>query len=290
MSKNLKVHLLIIDPQNDFMGNDDGTPYGITLTDGTTLTASLPVKGGVSDMKRVAALLKRIGPRLDDVHVTLDSHRVIDVAHPGFWKDAAGKSPSAFTLIRQADILSGLWEPRAPSQRKRMLDYTGSLEARGKYLLLIWPEHCLIGTWGHNILPDLMKALTEWERRELANVDYVVKGSNPFTEHYGGLMAEVPDPDDPTTQLNMDLIKILQSADIVAIAGEASSHCVRETVTQIADNIGDDHLTKIHLLINAMSPVPAAPGTPDFPAIAQQFLDDMKIRGMALSKAEEFLA
>lgn len=289
MGKALKVHLFIVDPQNDFMGNDDGTSYSIALADGNTLAATLPVKGGVSDMKRAAKLIDRTGHKLDDVHVTLDSHRKIDVAHAGMWRDENGRPPAPFTLIRHDDIRNGIWQPRNPGLRKRMLVYTESLEKQGKYLLIIWPDHCLIGSWGHNVQVDLAFALNGWEAKNFANVDYVTKGTNPYTEHYGGLMAEVPDPNDPSTQLNTQLIQVLQDADLVYFLGEASSHCVKATVEQVAENIGDEHLKKLHLVTDCMSPVPAAPGTPDFPAIAQTFLNDMKSRGMTLVTSDEVL-
>lgn len=289
MGKNIKVHLFIVDPQNDFMGNDDGTPYSVALANGNTLTASLPVKGAVSDMKRVAKLIDRIGPRLDDIHVTLDSHRVIDVGHPGMWRDENGRPPAPFTIIRHDDLVNGIWQPRNPDLRKRFLNYSELLEKQGKYLLIVWPEHCLIGTWGHNVQVDLAAALNRWERGQFANVDYVTKGANPYTEHYGGLMAEVPDPKDLSTQLNTKLINILQDTDLVYFLGEASSHCVKATVEQIAENIGDQHLKKLHLVTDCMSPVPAAPGTPDFPAIAQAFLNEMKSRGMTLVSSDEVL-
>src|SRR3989344_587938 len=109
MGKSLNVHLVVIDPQNDFMGNDDGSPYSVSLKDGTALTASLPVKGAVSDMQRLTQLVDRLGPRLDDIHVTLDSHRVIDVAHAGMWRDAAGRTPAPFTIIRYDDIANSIW-------------------------------------------------------------------------------------------------------------------------------------------------------------------------------------
>lgn len=292
MGRSLKVHLFIVDPQNDFIGNDDGTPYSVKLADGSTLTATLPVKGAVSDMSRAAKLVDRIGPRLDDIHVTLDSHRVIDVAHPGMWRDQNGRHPMPLaTLISSDDIHNGIWEPRSASLRKRMLDYTRSLEKQGKYSLIIWPEHCLIGSWGHNVYAELAAALARWEKSQFANIDYVTKGTNPYTEHYGGLMAEVPDPDDPSTQLNTALIQVLQDADVVGFLGEASSHCVRATVQQVAENIGDEHLKKFHLITDCMSPVPAIPGvTPDFPGIAQSFLKDMQSRGMTLTTSDKFLA
>lgn len=289
MGKALKVHLVVIDPQNDFMGNVDGTPYSVKLESGKSLTATLPVKGAVSDMRRLAKLVDRLGPKLEDIHVTLDSHRVIDVAHAGMWRDENGKSPNPFTLITSNDIKSYIWTPRNPNLRQRMIDYALALESSGNYLLIIWPEHCLIGTWGHNVQADLAESLLRWERSQYANVDYVVKGTNPYTEHYGALMAEVPDSSDPGTQLNTGFLGVMQDADIIAFAGEASSHCVLTTLKQVVQNIGKEHLKKFHLLTDCMSPVAPAPGTPDFPAIAEKFLKEMAAEGMTLTTSTEFL-
>lgn len=288
----LRAHLVIIDPQNDFMDiiAEPGDQVGLVLPDGTKFRSTLPVPGAWEDMNRVADLIKRVGPRLDDIHVTLDSHRVIDVAHPGFWRDANGNPPAPFTMISQADIKSGMWAPRNQGYLQRMLDYTASLEAAGKFVLMIWPEHCLIGSWGHNIVDVLRDELALWERDNFATIDFVTKGTNTFTEHYGALLAEVPDPQDPSTQLNGGFISTLQQADIIGIAGEASSHCVATTIQQIVDNIGDQHLGKIHLLTDCMSPVPQTPGAPDFPAIAQSFLKTMEGRGLVLSTHDKFLA
>lgn len=288
----LKAHLVIIDPQNDFMDiiAKPGDPVGMSLPDGTQFRSSLPVPGALADMERVSTMVKRIGKRLDDIHVTLDSHRVIDIAHPGFWRDSNGSRPAPFTIITNADIKTGMWAPRNQSFRQRMLDYTAMLEAAGKFMLMIWPEHCLIGSWGHNVVDVLRAELMVWERENFATIDFVTKGTNTFTEHYGALLAEVPDPSDPSTQLNGNFISVLQDADIIGIAGEASSHCVATTVQQIIDNIGDQHLPKIHIITDGMSPVPQTPGAPDFPAIAQKFLKDMEARGLVLTTSDTFLA
>lgn len=275
MSQGLKVHLLVIDPQNDFCDIPG---------------AALPVSGANADMKRLAAMIRRVGNKLDDIHVTLDSHRKIDVAHPGFWQDSQGKRPSPFTLISASDIENGLWTPRNPAFRNRALSYAKELEARGKYQLFIWPEHCLIGTWGHNVHSALNEELQRWSEEHFALVDYVTKGSNPFTEHYGALMAEVPDPEDPGTALNTAVLDMLAEADIVGVAGEASSHCVLTTVNQIAENIGAEHVKKFHLITDCMSPVGAVPGGPDFPAIASKWQMDMQKLGMKLITSTSFLA
>lgn len=274
MSKNLKIHLLVIDPQNDFCDIPGAT---------------LPVPGANADMGRLAKLVDRVGHKLDDIHVTLDSHRKIDIAHPGFWMDQKGKKPNPFTIIGASDIEAGIWTPRNPNLRGRALAYAKTLAQNGKYLLMIWPEHCLIGTWGHNVHSTLNDALQRWSDKEFALVDYVTKGSNPYTEHYGALMAEVPDPEDPGTALNTAVLEMLAQADIIGVAGEASSHCVLTTVNQIAENIGAEHVKKFQLITDCMSPVAPVPGA-DFPVIAQEWLKDMERRGMTLTTSKDFLA
>lgn len=275
MSKNLKVHLVVIDPQKDFMDDPD---------------SSLPVTGANEDMRRLAAFIARAGKRLEDIHVTLDSHQIIDVGHPGFWRNQNGDRPSPFTMISNDDVKNNIWTPRNSVYRKRMLDYTAALEAGKKYMAMVWPEHCITGTPGHNVQVDLCGALIDWARQEWANIDFVTKGTNVFTEHYGALMAEVPDPSDPSTQLNTDFLKIMESADIVAVAGEALSHCVKATVDQIAENIGPEHIKKFHILTDCSSPVAQVGSGPDFPAIARAWLRDMEKLGMKLTTSKDFLA
>ncbi len=82
---------------------------------------------------------------------------------------------------------------------------------------------------------------------------------------------------------------MLQDADIVGVAGEASSHCVLETVKQIANNIGIEHVKKFHVIRDCMSPVAQVPGGPDFPALADAFFRDMETKGMTLTTSDRFL-
>jgi nicotinamidase-related amidase len=270
----MNIQLLIIDPQNDFMDMPQ---------------AALPVPGAVGDMQRVAKLIDRVGKKFTDIHVTLDSHRLLDIAHPAWWVDQRGNNPAPFTIISVDDVANSIWLPRNPRFKERSLAYVKALAQGGKYPLCIWPPHCLIGTWGHNVQEDLNLALQRWSEKEFAMVDYVTKGSNPWTEHYGALMAEVPDPEDPTTMINRDFLEMLEAADIVVVAGEALSHCEKETVSQIADNIGEEHIKKFIILTDCSSPVSAVPNGPDFPAIANAWLVEMERKGMRLMTSEEFL-
>jgi nicotinamidase/pyrazinamidase len=263
-----KIHLLLIDPQNDFC-----------LPDG-----ALYVDGAEKDMERVAAMIKRLGQKLADIHVTMDCHHSFDVAHPIFWTDSSGKHPSPFTVIKPEDMKNGTWQTSIPGMFQRAISYLESLSNGHRYDLMVWPPHCLIGSPGNNIHEKVYEALLEWEARPGNMVDMVTKGSNPFTEHYSAIQAEVPDPDDATTQINTHLVKTLMEADEILIAGEASSHCVANTVRDIAKNFGDDsYVKKMVFLKDGSSPVAIAK------QLEEDFLREMTTRGMQMSTTVDYL-
>lgn len=263
------VHLLVIDPQQDFC---DGSCQG-----------ALAVPGADADMRRLAALIDRLGQGIDAIHVTLDSHQLLDIAHPGWWRDPSGAPPAPFTVISAADVAAGQWRAADPAQQDRSARYVATLEQQGKYALVIWPPHCLIGTPGHAVHPDLFAALMRWQIARHRAVNFVCKGANPYTEHYSAIAAEVPDPDDAGTLPHTGLLGALSRAGQVWVAGEALSHCVRATVTDIADHLEADACRRFTLLEDCMSPVPALPGGLDFPALGREFLKAMQARGMVIA-------
>ena len=264
----MRTELFIVDPQIDFCDPISGALY---------------VDGAEADMGRLARMVNRLGTRLDAIHVTLDTHHYVHIAHPIFWKDADGVHPSPFTIISRADVEEGRWSATDPAHHARALAYVRAVEASGRYSLCIWPYHCLIGSPGHALMPELHAALIEWEKRP-AVVNYVAKGSNILTEHYSAIQAEVPDPTDPSTGLNRELIDALFAADTVVVAGEAGSHCVANTVRDLATQFGHDkHLKRLVLLTDAMSPVKG------FEPLQDEFVQDMVDRGARLSTTTEFL-
>lgn len=261
-----KLEFLIIDAQNDFCN-----PKG-----------SLFVTGADADSIRLAKTITRLKDRIYDIHATLDTHHLVDIAHPIFWVDSNGKHPNPFTLITRQAVENGEFRTTNPNFMSRAVEYVKTLETSNRYVLCIWPPHCLIGTWGHNIVDPVAKAFNEWES-EFASVDYVTKGSNFWTEHYSAVQADVPDPQDPGTMLNTKLIQTLQEADIIALSGQALSHCVANTIRDIANNFGEDNIKKFVLLIDTTSPVPS------FEKMGEDFLTEMKGRGMKISLADDFL-
>lgn len=264
------IHALIIDPQVDFCD-----PKG-----------ALYVNGAEQDMSRLAKLVRRINDKLSDIHVTLDSHHLVDIAHPRWWKDASGNHPAPFTIISLADLDSGKYYPSLPSQAKRSYEYVKALDSGSRYPLCIWPPHCLIGSVGQTVVPELFEALRNWEESRFGVVDYVTKGSNIYTEHYSAIQAEVVDPNDPTTQVNSDLIRVLMDeCDEIVVAGEAGSHCLANTVRDIATQFGsDDYVKKIVLLEDCTAPVPG------FEKFQTDFISEMTARGMRVTTSVDYLA
>lgn len=268
-----KITLLIIDPQVDFCD-----PNG-----------ALYVKGAENDMARLAAMIDKNVGAIDDIRVTLDSHQPVHIAHPICWVDSKGNHPAPFTLISEDDVTgpNPKWKAYNPSWQKKQVEYIKTLKANGKYVCVIWPPHCLIGTVGHSVHPVLVPALRKWQD-EFALIDYVTKGSYPLSEHYGVVKADVPDPSEPSTQINTGFIQHLQKADEILVAGEASSHCVANSVRDIIAEFGVDQAKKFVLLEDAMSPVGDMPGSTMFKDMQDSFFADMKKIGVRFSKTTEF--
>ena len=270
-------HLLIIDPQNDFCDLP-------TTAWAMGVAPALPVAGAHADMQRLAALIRARGDALADITVTLDSHHRLDIAHPTFWAHGNGAAVAPFTPITAAEVRAGAFHPRDPASAARALAYLDELESRGRYTLMVWPVHCEIGSWGHNVHADVRAAYNVWEEQHLRNVALVTKGENPWTEHYSAIMAEVPDANDEHTQLNRALIERIAHADSILIAGEASSHCVRATTEHIVANLPGGRPGRIVLLTDCMSPVGG------FETQHAAFLADMESRGARLVRSSELTA
>jgi nicotinamidase/pyrazinamidase len=280
-----KIHLLAIDPQNDFC-DLPAAWHGTDPLTGRTIAPSLPVAGAHADMQRLAAFIDRQGMHIDAITVTLDSHQRYDIAHPDFWQQADRSAVAPFTAITAAQVRAGQFSPRNASAVPRTLAYLDALEALGRYTLMVWPVHCEIGSWGHGVHASVLAACGTWQQQSQRAVHSVFKGTNPWTEHYSAVQAEVVDPADADTALNQRLLAALDSADLLLIAGEASSHCVRSTTEHIVQHLprlqgGQQGPTHIVLLTDCMSPVAG------FGAEHQAFLDAMAAQGVQLAKSDE---
>jgi nicotinamidase-related amidase len=272
MANNSKIHLITIDPQNDFcIANGPGGEKG-----------QLVVAGADADMTRLGTFIKKNKKRISEIHCTVDSHQYVHIAHPAFWVNSKGERPNPFTLIGVDDVKNGTWRAFNPGWQNRAVAYVESLKKNGRYILVIWPVHCLIGTWGHSIVPSVADALYEWEKDTFNRVDFVAKGSNLFTEHYSGVQADVPDDGDSSTKLNTALIDALNDADEILITGEALSHCVANTIRDIAAQFGVDQIQKFTLLEDTSSNVTS------FEKMGQDFVKEMVKKGMKITNTRDW--
>ena len=183
-------------------------------------------------MERLAAWIKRHKEDIDFIGVTIDSHQPNDISHPNFWMDKDGNFPPPFSAITAKDVEDGKWIARFDPQR--CLNYLKNLEKQGEYPHIIWPVHCLIGSQGAAIYQPLMDAVVDWTVKGKF-YHTVVKGTFPFTEHFGAFRAQVPDDKRTETQLNQELINTLGTYQNIYLAGEAKSHCVASSLKQVLD-------------------------------------------------------
>jgi len=273
----MKIHMLVIDPQNDFCD-----PSG-----------ALFVPGADEDMNKLSTFVNTMQSKIDDIHVTLDSHMPLHIAHPIMWVDSNGNHPQPFTLITSDEVANGRWRTARPLIYNHPANgkipwgqhYTEQLKSQNRYVLCIWPPHCLIGSVGGAVYPKFFDALVKWQENRFGLVNYVTKGSNFKTEHYSAVKADVEDPMDMSTQLNMSLINMLNNPEIVdiIIAGEALSHCVANTITDIANVFGDENIRKFVLLEDCCSNVPG------FEQQGIDFINTMKSRGMRVTTSVDYV-
>jgi nicotinamidase/pyrazinamidase len=299
-----RIDLLIIDPQNDFCYPGVDVAYknylhnlsvkdygevkdsidGALEVAGLSSPGSLFVPGADKDMERVAKMIDEIGDKFYNIHITMDCHHYIDIAHPVTWINSKGNHPDPFTIIETKHVDNGDWFCSFPSERAYCKDYVHKLADNGRYPLCIWPPHCLIGTIGNAVYKPLADALLRWEKRNNANVDYLTKGSNWKTEHYSAVRADVPDGDDPTTEMNHDFIDPLKLADELVLTGEALSHCLANTVRDIAEGFGDKSLIKKFVLLEG-----ASSNVPGFEFLGEAFIKDLSADGMQIQHVDSYL-
>ncbi|NOQ37043.1 MAG: hypothetical protein GQ569_14320 [Methylococcaceae bacterium] len=304
------IQLVIIDPQNSFC-NVVPEADQQRLHDG-----ELCVAGGWDDMVRVGKLVTRLGNKLSDIKITMDSHQRLHIANPDWFCDCNGKHPAPFTLMRAennsiigsvlrvdangqpviengAPVFDDVGEFRTVKQGmfKRSYEYLAELSANNRYPHCLWPPHCQIGTAGHNIVAPLYEALDKWCADFAGTIDITTKGSNPWVEHFSAVRAEVADPNDPNSQLNTEFIQTLMEADEILLSGEARSHCLANTVRDIANEFAaggslgsnDEFIKKCVLLTDATSDVPG------FTHLGEAFVNEMTARGMKTSTCADYL-
>jgi nicotinamidase-related amidase len=268
-----RVALLLVDVQNTFC-----------LPEFELFVAGRSGRGAIEDSQRIAAFLYRHLDRITQVVLTLDTHTAAQIFHPLFWVDAAGEHPAPHTVITLQDVESGRWRVNpelAPAVAPRAgfdvaawsRHYARRLAEGGKYPLVVWPYHSMVGGIGHALVSAVEEAVFFHAIARQSPTRVEVKGRNPLTENYSVLRPEVMEDASgtPIDAPNRALVDHLLSFDAVVIAGEAKSHCVEWTVEDLLTEIRTRDATlarKIVLLDDCSSPV-VVPGVADFTDAAE---------------------
>jgi nicotinamidase-related amidase len=259
-----QICLLLVDCQNTFC-----IP-GFEL-----FVAGRSGHAAVDDNVRLCEFVYRNMGDITSIHPTMDTHKAMQIFHPIFLIDADGRHPAPMTEISVADVETGRWrvnpsvadnvEGRSYERlQAHLLHYCRRLDESGKFSLMIWPYHAMLGGIGHALVPAVEEALFFLNVARRSQTRFEVKGDNPLTEHYSVLSPEVVEDADeiPIAHKNEALIGTLLRYDAVIIAGQAKSHCVAWTVEDlIAEALmrGRELVKRIYLLEDCTSPVVTGP-------------------------------
>jgi nicotinamidase-related amidase len=285
-----KISLLLVDVQNTFC-----------IPDFELFVAGRSGRGAVEDNIRLCEFIYRNLARLSHITATLDTHQSQQIFHPMFFVDPAGKHPAPYTDIHAAEIRNGTWSfnpALAPNfqiapeyGQQMMLHYADELERKGKYALTIWPYHAMLGGIGHALVPAVEEAIFFYSIARISQPDFEIKGSQPFTENYSVIGPEVlAGPMGETLGArNPKFIQHLQSVDRLYIAGQAKSHCVAWTVSDLLEDIqaADAALAKKVYLLEDCSSAVVVPGVVDHTDAANAAFARFAKSGMQIVKSTD---
>lgn len=285
-----KIGLMVIDVQNTFC-----VPGFELYVGGRSGT------GAIDDTRRLCEFIYRKLNKITKIFATMDTHTAQQIFHPTFLIDQKGNHPGPYTDIKAADVKSGKWRvnpaimgrlPDVPYTwvQQYLLEYCTQLENSGKFGLTIWPYHAMLGGIGHALVPSFHEASFFHGIARETDVDHEIKGGKMLSEMYSALRHEVLFAmGQPVGQKSTAFIKALMSVDKLYIAGQAKSHCVAWTVSDLLDEIksADPSLAKkVYLLEDCMSPV-VVPGVVDHTDATNEAFRRFAKEGMNIVKSTD---
>ena len=290
----LRTCLLLIDVQNTFC-----------IPDYELFVGGRSGNGAVEDNVRLCQFIYRNLPHISKIACTLDTHTAMQIFHEIFWVNDAGEHPIPLqTLITQEDVETGKWHvnpavvdsiiggtDRYTWLKEYAAHYVKTLTANGKYPLTIWTYHAMLGGIGHAVVSAVDEACFFHAIARNSQTHYELKGRNPLTENYSALQPEVLSDAEgkPIDQKNINFLQMLLAYDRVIIAGQAKSHCVVWTVSDLLAEIQQTDATlakKIYLMEDLTSPV-VVPDIVDYTEAADAAFAEFSEAGMHIIKSTE---
>lgn len=290
----LRVCLLLVDVQNTFC-----------LPDYELFVAGRSGTGAVEDNVRVCRFIYRNLGTITAIRATLDTHNAFQIFHPAFWVDEAGDHPEPMTVIELEDVERGRWRvnplvaPNLDYDVRDELDayarhYVRRLAETGKYALMIWPYHALLGGPSHAVVSAVHEAMFFHTMARASQSQHEVKGQRPLTEHYSAFRPEVTHDHrgERIARGNEAFVATLLEYDRVAVAGQAKSHCLAWTIQDLLGDIRERDpalARKVYLLEDCSSPV-VIPGVVDFTDAADQAFARFADAGMHVVRSTDPIA
>ena len=282
--------LVLIDVQNTFC-----------IPDFELYVGGRSGRGAVEDNTRLCEFIYRNLGSLTHITATMDTHMAMQVFHAVFFVDRNGNHPAPYTDIHASELRDGTWtfNPALADEfnlapeygQQMMIHYAETLEQKGKYALTIWPYHAMLGGIGHALVSAVEEALFFHSIARNNQYEIEIKGNKPFTENYSALGPEVMTG--PMGEMlgtySTKFIEQLQQYDKLIIAGQAKSHCVAWTVSDLLNDINatDPELAKkVYLLEDCSSPV-VVPGVVDHTDAADAAYERFAQAGMHVVKSTD---
>ena len=204
--------LLIIDPNNDFADS----------------RGSLYVPHADKSIEAIAQYITENDP--EAIAISLDTHRRYHVGHCAYWQ---GEGVKPFANVHAKDVERGAITPTfAP--KAQVLTYLRAMESQGKVHTL-WPEHCLVGSWGWALPDVLVQAISAWDELHHGQRSLHVyqKGEYADAEMFS-IFSYVSEPT-PNEQGKQVLDQLAQYEEVV-VCGFAKDYCVAESVKDLRND------------------------------------------------------
>ena len=287
-----KTWLMLVDVQNTFC-----------IPNFELYVAGRSGTGAVDDNRRLCEFIYRNLGTLTQITATMDTHQAMQIFHAIFLVDEHGEHPAPYTSVSAEDVRAGKWKfnPALASHfgitaeegQERLKHYTTRLEQKGKYALTIWPYHSMLGGIGHALVSSVEEALFFHSVARLSPPHFEIKGDRSFTEHYSvfGPEVEKGPKGEALGEHNDKFVSMLKEVDRLVIAGQAKSHCVAFTISDLLSDLQKEDpalARKIYLLEDCTSPV-VVPGV-DYTEQANAAFTRFAEAGMHLVKStDDFL-
>ena len=164
------------------------------------------------------------------------------------------------------------------------LHYVRRLRERGKYDLVIWPYHAILGGIGHALVSAVEDAMFFHTVARRSQAGFEIKGDFALTEHYSVLSPEVDEDQEGNVIAgkNTSFLNTLLEFDAVVVAGQAKSHCLAWTMEDLLTEMASRHedlAKKVYLLEDCTSPV-VVPDVVDFTEAADAAFQRFAEAGM----------